>query len=58
MGIFVIFFLLTFAPPVFLIALGFSKLRSQPQSAKNALALGFVWLIIGGGVCASIMSNF
>jgi len=49
-------FSITFGPPIIFLIVGFVKRIQKKRSAKVFLILGTVWLIIGGGICFSILS--
>ncbi|MBT1700778.1 hypothetical protein KK083_28060 [Fulvivirgaceae bacterium PWU4] len=49
-------FLITFAPPVIFFIAGLVKRRSNKRASTVLFILGTIWLIIGGGICASIMA--
>ena len=50
-------FLITFGPPVIFFIIGLAKRNSNKDTAKVFLILSAVWLIIGGGMCLSIMNG-
>lgn len=50
-------FLATFAPPVILFVAGLVKRKSNKQSATVLFVLATLWLIVGGGLCASILTG-
>jgi hypothetical protein len=49
-------FLFTFGPPVILLIVALVKRIRNKDSAKIFFILGLTWLIIGGGICASILT--
>ena len=44
-----------FGPPLLLFIIGAYKRRSGSESAKVFFILGVGWVIIGGGICASML---
>jgi hypothetical protein len=48
-------FLITFAPPVIFFLIGLFKHRKNKNAARNFYIIAAVWLIIGGGTCASLI---
>ncbi|HEU5147244.1 MAG TPA: hypothetical protein VFT90_11040 [Chryseosolibacter sp.] len=49
-------FLITFAPPVIFFIIGLFKRNTNKDTAKVFFILAAAWLIIGGGMCFSMMS--
>jgi hypothetical protein len=50
-------FLITFGPPVLFIIIGVYKQKNNNKdSAQLYYILGAAWLIVGGGICATLMS--
>jgi hypothetical protein len=47
--------LITFGPPIALIISGSRMSQRNKEAGRVFIILGIVWLIIGGGICASIM---
>ncbi|HEY0741673.1 MAG TPA: hypothetical protein VGD40_09425 [Chryseosolibacter sp.] len=55
-GLFIaICFFITFGPPVLFFVIGLVKRHRQKDSAVLYFILSAAWLIIGGGICASLM---
>lgn len=48
--------MLTFGVPVIIFIVGLVKWHTKRNTAKNLFILAAVWLIIGGGICASLLS--
>jgi hypothetical protein len=48
---------LMFGPPVVFIVLGIVKRHKSPAASKTFFILGVLWLIVGSGICATIMSS-
>jgi len=48
-------FAITFGPPLLFFILGISRRKKDPKHANVMFILGALWLIIGGGICATIM---
>jgi 4-amino-4-deoxy-L-arabinose transferase-like glycosyltransferase len=48
--------LVMFGPPVLFMILGAVKRTSNKETSKIFFVLAAVWLLVGGGICASIMS--
>jgi len=48
---------ITFGPPVLFIILGIVKRRKSPAASKTFFILGVLWLIVGGGICASMLGG-
>jgi hypothetical protein len=46
-----------FGPPLILLIIGLNKRAQRPDSAKVFYILAVVYLLIGGGICASILSD-
>jgi hypothetical protein len=46
-----------FGPPLLFLILGLSKRKSNPESAKIFYILSATWLIVGGGICATILTG-
>jgi hypothetical protein len=56
-GTFIFLILLVmFGPPLLFTIIGFVMRNSNKQAAKIFFILAAGWLIIGGGICASIMT--
>jgi hypothetical protein len=47
--------MLMFGVPVIIFIVGLVKWRTKRNTAKNLFILAAVWLIIGGGICASLL---
>lgn len=57
-GIFILAcFLVTFGPPLVFLILGFVKRKTQKDISTLFFILGAMWLIVGGGICASILAG-
>jgi len=54
--IFAFFFGITFGPPLIFLIIALVKRARKRDSAKIFFILAFVWFIVGGGICASILS--
>jgi len=48
---------LVFGVPVILIIAGIVRMRSNRDLGKRLLIFGVAWLIIGGGICASLLMS-
>jgi len=48
-------FSITFAPPIVFFIIGLIKRKSE--KGKVFFILAAVWFIVGGGICASILSG-
>jgi hypothetical protein len=48
--------LVMFGPPVLFTIIGFVQRNSNKQAAKVFFILAAGWLIIGGGICASLLT--
>ena len=46
-----------FGPPLVLVILGLSRQKTNTQAAKVFYILAAVWLIVGGGTCATILMS-
>jgi len=46
-----------FGVPLVLIIIGLVRLRKKDNSAKIFLILGFAWLIVGLGICATLLNG-
>ena len=44
-----------FGPPLLFIILGFVKRRKNRSTSKVFFILAFAWMIIGGGICLSMI---
>ena len=42
-------------PPLIFLIIGLSKRKSNPVKAKPFFILAVVYLLIGGGICASLL---
>lgn len=49
-------FLITFAPPVIFFIIGLFKRKTNKDTSNLFFTLAAAWLIIGGGICFSMMS--
>jgi hypothetical protein len=49
-------FLITFGPPVIFFIIGIAKRNTNRDSSKTFLILAALWLIVGGGICASLLT--
>lgn len=47
--------LVMFGPPVLFLIVGLAKRNRNQDSAKVFFILGAVWLLVGGGICASLL---
>lgn len=47
---------ITFVPPIIFFIVGFVRRKTNKQAANVSFILGAIWLIIGGGICATIMT--
>lgn len=50
-------FAFTFGPPLLCLIIGLAKHNKDRAIAKVLYIVGALWLIIGGGICASIMTG-
>ena len=55
--IFVLIIAVLLGPPLALIFAGFAWSKDNPERAKLLYILAVVYLIVSGGICASILSN-
>lgn len=49
--------LVMFGPPLLLAIIGLSRRKTSRQAAKVLFILAAVWLIVGGGICATILTS-
>lgn len=49
-------FAITFGPPIILFAVGLSKRKNDTNTSNLFFILAALWLLVGGGICASILS--
>ncbi len=45
-----------FGPPIAFFIYGFYKRKTDPQRAKMFYILGVVYLVVGGGICYSLIT--
>ena len=57
MEIILLILLVMFGPPVVLIILGVNKRKDKPTTANVLFILAAVYVLIGGGICASILNG-
>ncbi|MBX7156297.1 MAG: hypothetical protein U0Y96_01165 [Candidatus Kapaibacterium sp.] len=57
MELILIVIILFLSPAVVLLILGFNRLYTQPKSAKILLIAAGVYLLIGLGICGSMLSG-
>ena len=55
-GIFAIIFGIMFGPPLILLLIGLSRRKTNPDTAKKFYIAAVVYLIVSGGICASLMN--
>lgn len=46
---------LGFGVPILLIIIGLSRYHTDGDSAKKFLIVGVVWLLVGAGICATLI---
>ena len=44
-----------FVPVIVMLIMGFSNLKSNPKKGKNLLIVAFVYLLVGAGICGSMV---
>lgn len=49
--------LVMFGPPLLFLILGFVKMKTNKSASKVFFILCFAWVIIGGGICASMIMS-
>jgi hypothetical protein len=49
-------FAITFGPPVIFFLWGRARRKTDQDDAKTLFIIAAVWLTIGGGICATILS--
>jgi hypothetical protein len=54
--IFVILFGIMLGPPIILVIIGLQKRKTDKDSAKIFYILAVSWIVIGGGICASLLN--
>jgi hypothetical protein len=57
MGLILIILFLMFGVPALLAMTGFSRRKQNKDSAKVFYILAVVWLIVAGGICATILNS-
>lgn len=57
MEIIVVVILLFLSPVVILLILGLNRLQSRPKNAKILFIIAGVYLLVGLGVCGSLLSG-
>jgi hypothetical protein len=58
LGLFIMLcYLVTFGPPVLFLIIGLATRSRNKNTAKIFFILATVWFVIGGGTCASIMTQ-
>ena len=55
-GLVVFFVSIMLVPPAFLTIIGFAVKKSNPNTAKVLFTLSVVYLVIGLGICGSLMA--
>jgi hypothetical protein len=53
----VISFLFTFGVPLLFLIIGLTKRKHDKKTSNLFFIMGTVWLVIGGGICASILGG-
>lgn len=56
-GLIVIILGIMFGPPTLFLIIGISKKNDKPKLAKIFFILAAVYVIVGGGLCASILTG-
>lgn len=57
MGVLIfIIYLIFHIPAIILLLLGLSRLNTKPENAKKLLIAAGIYFLIGGGICASMVS--
>ena len=41
--------------PVIMLIVGLTRLKSRPKNAKTLIIIAGVWLVVGGGICGSML---
>ena len=49
------FFSVWFGPPAIFAIIGLVKRKSDPAAAKGFFIFAVVWVLIGGGICLSLL---
>ena len=44
-----------FVPVIVMLIMGLSNLKSNPKKGKNLLIAAFVYLLVGAGICGSMV---
>jgi hypothetical protein len=58
LGLFIMLcYLVTFGPPVLFLIIGLAIRSRNKNTAKILFILATVWFVIGGGICASVMTQ-
>jgi hypothetical protein len=56
LGLFLIVLGTWFIPPLILFVIGRWRRKISPNGAKRWYIAGVVWLLIGGGICATLLT--
>jgi hypothetical protein len=43
-------------PAIIMLIIGLNRLKTRPENAKNLLIIAGIYFLVGGGICASILS--
>ncbi|MCK6606787.1 hypothetical protein B0I03_106106 [Flavobacterium aquaticum] len=54
-GIFILIIIIMIGPPILLTLIGFGVKKSNPNAAKVLFILAAVYLLVGLGICGSLM---
>ncbi|MFK8006072.1 MAG: hypothetical protein AB8H03_06860 [Saprospiraceae bacterium] len=41
--------------PIIILVVGLTRLKSRPKNAKTLIIIAGVWLVVGGGICGSML---
>lgn len=56
LGLIVGIYIVAHLPAIILIIIGISKLKTNPTNAKTMLIIAGIYIIIGTGICGSMLS--
>jgi hypothetical protein len=54
-GLILVFLLVVLGTPLLLLIIGAVKMRKDPKTGKILLILAAAWVLVGGGICASLI---
>jgi hypothetical protein len=46
-----------FGPPLLLLIIGLYKRKTKPETAKVLFILAGIYVLIGGGICATLLNS-